>query len=176
MKRSHLAKLCLALALIGSQTAALAQSGRIPQAPIGHRQPSAADVPADDSIEGFEGFRTPKVQSFGPALRSLPKLDIKAICRRARPLLADDKGAYQSCLDDEVEAQKELSHKWFAFKPAARAMCTEETQIGGAPSFVELITCLELDRQAAQARIENAKPFGSPVTSRIKGRRAAARS
>ena len=31
--------------------------------------------------------------------------------------------------------------------------------IGGAPSFVELLTCIELDQQAAAARRESAKPL-----------------
>jgi len=100
--------------------------------------------------------------TFGPALSAIPKLDIKATCRRAQPLSIGERSAYQSCYDDEVRAQKELSHKWFTFRAAARKTCADETRIGGAPSYVELITCLELDQQAAQAHIENSKPLNAP--------------
>jgi len=50
----------VALILVGaSSSPAAAQTGpppqrSIPQAPIGHRQPSAADVPADDSVAGTQ--------------------------------------------------------------------------------------------------------------------------
>jgi len=157
-------QLCLIAAIYGSGPSALAQFAPIPkingipEAPIGHRQPNAADVPASDSVEGGAlGARAP--DSFGSALRSLPKLDIRSTCRRAQPLLAGGNGTYRSCLDDEIEAQKALSHKWFAFKSRTRAICTRDTIIGGAPSFVELLTCLELEQQAAEARLENTKPL-----------------
>jgi len=32
-----------------------------------------------------------------------------------------------------------------------------ETKIGGAPSYVELLTCLQLDQQGAAASLENKK-------------------
>jgi hypothetical protein len=137
--------------------------GGIPQAPIGHRQPNASEVPADDSVQGKGPGAGGTPDTFGPELRLLPKLDVKATCRRAQPLAAGEKSAYQSCIDDEIRAQKELSHKWSRYKAAARATCTQETRIGGTPSFVELVTCLELDQQAAEARIANSKPLSSPT-------------
>jgi hypothetical protein len=155
-----------ALILMGS-TLAFAQTalpGGVPPAPTGHRQPNASEVPADDAAPGGGAGGSGAASTFGPELKLLPKLDIKATCRRAQPLGSGEKSAYQSCLDDEVQAQKELSHKWSSFKASARTTCSQETRIGGAPSFVELLTCLELDKQAAQARIENSKPLSSPTT------------
>jgi hypothetical protein len=38
----------------------------------------------------------------------------------------------------------------------------QETQIGGAPSYVELLTCLQLDKQAADAARENSKALNMP--------------
>jgi hypothetical protein len=142
---------------------AFAQGG-VPPAPTGHRQPNASEVPADDSVQSGGGSAGQIPDTFGPELKLLPKLDIKATCRRAQPLSAGEKSAYQSCLDDEVQAQKQLSHKWSSFKAAARTTCTQETRIGGAPSFVELLTCLELDKQAAEAAIANSKPLKAPAT------------
>jgi hypothetical protein len=163
--------------ILGCSSLAFAQgaplAGGIPPAPTGHRQPNASEVPADDSVQGRGASAGEIPDTFGPELRLLPKLDIKATCLRAQPLSAGEKSAYQSCIDDEVRAQKQLSHKWSSFNAAARATCTQETRIGGAPSFVELITCLELDQQAAEARIENSKPLGAPATPRpSKSRRA----
>jgi hypothetical protein len=145
---------------------ALAQSAPtpppgVPQAPVGHRQPAASDVPADDSVEGDKGaVGRPR----GPAASLVPKLDVQATCRRAQPLSSGEKSAYQSCLDDELQAQKELVKKWSTFKSSAQSVCLQETKIGGAPSYVELITCLELDKQAAEAAIENRKALKMPAS------------
>lgn len=105
------------------------------------------------------------ISFFGMGLASassVPKLDIEATCRRAQPLSAGEKSAYQSCMNDETEARKELVKTWTTFKPGAQATCLEETKIGGAPSYVELITCLQLDKQAAEAARENQKELKMP--------------
>ena len=91
-----------------------------------------------------------------------PKLDIKATCQRAQPLSGGEKSAYQGCLDDELQAQKELAMSWSSFKAGAQKDCVEETKIGGAPSYVELLTCLELDKQAQEAALENKKSLEVP--------------
>jgi hypothetical protein len=139
----------------------------IPQAPIGHRQPNASDVPGGDSVKGdaLGPSDDNASKTYGRALKSLPKFDVKATCRRAQPL-SGEKSAFQSCIDDEVQAQKDLSRSWFSFRAASRATCTQETRIGGAPSFVELLTCLELDKQAIEAANENRKPLAVPKSTR----------
>jgi hypothetical protein len=141
--------------------------GNIPQAPVGHRQPTARDVPANDSVRAAPGADNLKegasAEPFGPALKALPKLDIKATCRRAQPL-SGQQSAYQGCINDETDAQRELSRTWFDFKPGPRSTCTQETNIGGAPSYVELLTCLQLDKQAVEAQIENKKQLNVPQT------------
>jgi hypothetical protein len=164
------------LAALLDASIAFAQGG-IPPAPTGHRQPTASQVPADDSVQGLgAGDQAP--DTFGPQLRLLPKLDIKSTCRRAQPLGGGEKSAYQSCIDDEVRAQKTLSHKWLTFKAGSRANCSQETRIGGSPSYVELITCLELEQQAAEARIANSKPLDAPGAPRAPapGRRKGTKS
>jgi hypothetical protein len=93
---------------------------------------------------------------------SPPKLDVQATCRRAQPLSSGEKSAYQSCLNDELQAQKDLVKSWSTFKSGPQAVCLQETKIGGAPSYVELITCLELDKQAGEAAIENRKALQMP--------------
>ena len=144
-------------------------SGNIPAAPIGHRQPTARDVPSNDSLKAAPGpddLRLPQATSdepFGPALKALPKLDVKATCRRAQPL-SGQQNAYQGCVNDETDAQRELSRTWFDFKSGPRSTCTRVTNIGGAPSYVELLTCLQLDKQAVEASIENKKQLNVPQT------------
>jgi len=163
MKFASLARVTALALILGSAGSALAQTG-IPQAPIGHRQPNAGDVPSNDSVKGLDaGGAAGGADTFGPALKSLPKLDIKATCRRAQPLSEGQKSAFDSCINDETEAQKQLSRNWFSYKESSRRICTQETQIGGAPSFVELVTCLELDKQAREAERENRKQLNMPT-------------
>src|ERR1700730_10364189 len=81
-----------------------------------------------------------------------PRFKIKAPCRHAQPLSgSDDKSVYQGCVDGEVEAQKQLAKIWRTFKPSSQRSCASETQIGGAPSYVDLLTCLQLGKEAGSA-------------------------
>jgi hypothetical protein len=165
MKLSSLMRPHLAAIFLSCSSLAFAQSpAGVTPAPTGHRQPTASDVPTDDTAKGEgAGASAAGSDSFGPDLRLLPKLDIAATCRRAQPLATGEKSAYQSCYDDEIAAKKELSRKWSSYKASFRSTCAQETRIGGAPSFVEVLTCLELEKQAAEARIENSKPLGTPA-------------
>jgi hypothetical protein len=160
-----LAVVLVAPALASAQTTLPA--GNVPPAPVGHRQPTVRDVPGGGGLNAAPGAddlkEGAKNEPFGPALKALPKLDIKATCRRAQPL-SGQQNAYQGCLNDETDAQRELSRTWFDFKAGPRSTCTQETKIGGAPSYVELLTCLQLDKQAVEAQIENKKQLNVPTT------------
>jgi hypothetical protein len=94
---------------------------------------------------------------------SPPSLDVKATCRRAQPLSSSEKSAYQSCINDETQAQQELAKTWSTFGSGPKATCVQETKIGGAPSYVELLTCLQLDKQATEAARENRKALKLPT-------------
>ena len=171
--RGQRVRCLLAAVALFAPGAAFAQStlplSNIPPAPVGHRQPTARDVPSNDSVKAAPGpndLRLPQDASnepFGPALKALPKLDVKATCRRAQPL-SGLQTSYQGCLNDETDAQRELSRTWFDFKPGPRSTCTRVTNIGGAPSYVEVLTCLQLDKQAGEAIIENKKQLNMPQT------------
>jgi hypothetical protein len=63
---------------------------------------------------------------------------------------------------DEADAQKDLIKTWSTFKPSAQAICVQETKIGGAPSYVEALTCLQLDKEAGESAIENKKSLQMP--------------
>jgi hypothetical protein len=94
-----------------------------------------------------------------------PTFDAQAICRRQQVLLDSPKTHYQGCLRDESDARNEMIKSWSTFKPGAQTMCAQETKLGGRPSYVELLTCLELDQQGAAASLENKKALTvQPVT------------
>jgi len=79
-----------------------------------------------------------------------PKFDVKATCRQAQPLMGDqtDQGIYQSCVNEENGARSQLKSSWSTYKASTRKSCVDEAQIGGAPSYVDLLTCLQLYQDA----------------------------
>jgi hypothetical protein len=83
----------------------------------------------------------------------VPHFDIEHTCRAARSYAGTDKeGAYKGCLKDEADAREQLAQKWTSFKSADRSECV----LQGAepmPSYVELLTCLEM---SADVRALNA--------------------
>jgi len=87
-------------------------------------------------------------QAFARA-EDVPRFDIVHTCAEARAFAGDDKDlAYKGCLKDENDARAELKRKWSHFKPQDRRDCVEQ---GAAPmpSYVEILTCLEMSDEAS---------------------------
>jgi hypothetical protein len=72
----------------------------------------------------------------------MPKFNLQQTCGGSAPSGAGDTS--RGCMDSEQDARKELERRWTSFKPDSRRTCAQETQIGGSPSYVEVLTCLEL--------------------------------
>ncbi len=79
---------------------------------------------------------------------AVPVFDVAPSCAEARAYAGSDKDlAYQGCMKDEREARAELARKWAHFEPADRRDCVAQ---GAAPvpSYVEILTCLEMSEEA----------------------------
>ena len=99
----------------------------------------------------------------------VPQFDVARTCQEARASASIDKDlAYRGCLNDENEARDQLARKWGQFRLEDRNDCVAQ---GAAPlpSYVELLTCLEMSEQAgALFRPETGrqeKPKGGAVQS-----------
>ena len=78
----------------------------------------------------------------------VPNFDVARSCQEARAYTGNDKDlAYRGCMKDENDARAELARKWAHFKPGDRRDCVAQ---GAAPvpSYVELLTCLEMSEEA----------------------------
>jgi hypothetical protein len=78
----------------------------------------------------------------------IPQFDIARVCREAKTRAAGDRDlAYRGCVNDEKEARDQLARKWAQFKREDRNDCVAQ---GAAPlpSYVELLTCLEMSQDA----------------------------
>jgi len=73
---------------------------------------------------------------------SVPKFDVARSCTYE----GGSKDVVAKCVEDEVAARNELRPLWIQSFAADRASCVRETSLDGSPSYVELLTCLEMAR------------------------------
>ncbi len=81
------------------------------------------------------------------AAQAVPVLNVEPTCRDipAGNALQRDAAA---CMKSEDEARATLQKEWGAFNAADHSICTQTATMGGTASYVELLTCLEMRRDA----------------------------
>ena len=97
------------------------------------------------------------------AARDPPKLDMAQTCEAATQ--SSIGRGKQACLDQERTAQEQLTQNWSQHSAANKIQCADLTIRGGPPSYVELISCLELMEGAQATR--NADGSASDVTGSV---------
>ncbi len=50
----------------------------------------------------------------------------------------------KSCVQDEVDAKKQLNQRWAKLGAKTKGECVGESSVGGDQSYVELLTCLQM--------------------------------
>jgi len=89
------------------------------------------------------------------AADAVPKFNVERTCRpaaRAGTLPGRDAPA---CQRDENDARSKLGNDWTQYSSTQRANCTSPVELGSAPSYVELLTCLEMAKQAQELPAES---------------------
>jgi hypothetical protein len=96
---------------------------------------------------------------------SVPNVDPQKICQNAKTaaLPEDKSSAYDSCVHDEQAAREQLRQKWAQFSTSARATCAEPQ--ASMTSYVEMLTCLEMQSGADFGTAKNPAPATSPATT-----------
>jgi hypothetical protein len=90
------------------------------------------------------------VSPFGAALADQPpRLDVEKSCRAINEF-AGAVRTFDDCMKSEQSALAELNKTWNEYLPADRRRCLSLTSIGGLPSYVETLVCLQMNRDAAQ--------------------------
>jgi hypothetical protein len=80
----------------------------------------------------------------------VPAFDINRSCKldaAASAGLTLDQST-KSCVDDENKARQQLASQWSSFSAAGKATCIPQESIGGTPSYVSLLTCLQMGQWA----------------------------
>jgi len=80
------------------------------------------------------------------AAADLPKLNFAADCAA----LQASQAVRENCMADEERARAKLAVEWGQFAPALQKQCTQESTLQGFPSYVELLTCLQVFQEAKQ--------------------------
>lgn len=71
--------------------------------------------------------------------------------RACRPAAAVGLPGAAACQHDENDARTKLEHEWTRYNAAQRrSQCEHFAGLDRAPSYVELQTCLEIAKQAAE--------------------------
>jgi hypothetical protein len=116
---------------------------------------------------------TPGIAS--AASSGVPTADIATTCRTSEKALIAIFGAetlqnFESCMNSENGAREQIVKNWQDFSAGARQRCVNTT--GYMPSYVEWLTCLEMEQQVSGLR---KKATTNPVTTEGRGARAVVR-
>jgi hypothetical protein len=146
--------ICLAITLAVS--GAFAQVPPIPgsPAPVGHRQPTLRGLPPDVAHEEGQPGETPSRAQIprGRGGSPPPTLLVGPSCEAAGQgsvVLGRDKKA---CLADETTAQDTLKQNWSKYAASDKSDCVGMVKTGGPASYVELLSCVEILRDARNIR------------------------
>jgi hypothetical protein len=93
-----------------------------------------------------------------PVSSTVPTFDMVRECRFEAGSMVD----FDRCARDEAIALRQLQQAWTKFAGADKKTCVGETTIGGFASYVELLSCLEMARDAVSA---NTNPKNPPAKS-----------
>jgi hypothetical protein len=150
------------------------------QAPVGHRQPTPKDLPPDVASRqqsadvGLGEPQTEGAASRGKNARGRgggpPTLQVGPSCEaagRGSVVLGRDKKA---CLADESTAQDTLRQNWSKYSGADKTQCIGMARTGGPASYVELLSCLEIMRDARNIQKTDMLE-GDSTSSTTSGRR-----
>jgi hypothetical protein len=83
-----------------------------------------------------------------------PKLDVTMTCEAAAQYSISAGRDKEACLGDESTAQTTLTQNWSKYNAEDRNQCVGTVKTGGPPSYVELLSCIEILRDAKQIREE----------------------
>ena len=76
----------------------------------------------------------------------VPAFDIARSCKLDTAATAGPSvdQSLKNCMDDENRARQELVSQWPKFSASSKAQCIPLEGIGGDPSYVSLLTCLQM--------------------------------
>ena len=98
------------------------------------------------------------------ATNAIPNVEPQKICQDARAAAAteDQNTAYDACIRDEQAARDQLRKNWARYPASARSTCSGQEAV--LPSYVEVLTCIEMQ---SGANFSGASPNSSIAPSPV---------
>lgn len=94
-----------------------------------------------------------------------PVLDVAPLCRAltdSSSLLEGlDAGTFDQCIKGQQDDRKDMINQWSTFSAEDRRHCIAEATMGGVSSYTDLVSCLEMSRDARKLP-SAAKDLGRP--------------
>jgi hypothetical protein len=109
----------------------------------------------------------------------VPDLNFQPLCRDGAPQNLGVKYDSAICMHDESTARDQLAKAWSGFAPADRARCIRMSTMDRTASYVEVLTCLEMDlaakkmHQGEDATIDAGSPAVAPAREKTRSVRLA---
>jgi hypothetical protein len=90
-------------------------------------------------IAGATGIASARTRAHGAGGGGVPNFDVRPSCRES---------TVPDCVNQEQVARKALAEKWSSFNAKEKARCAVEARYAGPPSYVEWLTCLQINANA----------------------------
>ncbi|MDB5601969.1 MAG: hypothetical protein JWN71_4013 [Xanthobacteraceae bacterium] len=87
-----------------------------------------------------------------PVSDDIPNFNVEPTCRGAATSGDGQNVTLQRCLQEEQDARKELQSDWTKYPARFQRECVVAASSGADPSYVELLECLIMRRDAAEMK------------------------
>jgi hypothetical protein len=81
-----------------------------------------------------------------------PVLDVTPLCRgltSSSSLLEGlDAGSFEQCMQGQQDDRQDMIKQWSSFSSEDKTHCIAEATMGGVSSYTDLVSCLEMARDA----------------------------
>lgn len=99
----------------------------------------------------------------------IPSFKVEPSCEsaaaRSTVPLGSTVNTAEICIRKELEARDQMVKEWDKFVAADKSYCVPLSTQGGTPTYTELLTCLELAREARNLRDKNGDALGMTTGS-----------
>jgi hypothetical protein len=115
-------------------------------------------------VPGTIGIAFAQAGGRGAGAGGVPNLDVRPSCRES---------TVPDCVSQEQIAREMLIKEWPRFTAQERTRCAEEAKDAGPPSYVEWLTCLQINANARKlsAVATGSEPRGGTSSATHRSRR-----
>src|SRR3974377_1577831 len=106
----------------------------------------------------------------------IPTLDVNPVCRgiamQGELEVGLQQTSFQQCVQSEQEVREQIKKEWSTFSASDKSHCVALAKTGGEASYTELITCMEMARDARKLHADQQKGSDTSSAPGTEARRA----